>query len=290
MDPWESKQCSSADQSTCPSQKQKTSAWSQLHFPWLWTENSCQCNWYILGKLNRVYQSSNFRHPSLALSVNEKHFSNTTESIKLINKSILAHVEDTRQYLCLPDDQKALLIFDAFRGQTAIEVLECLEENHLHVSKVPVNLTHLLALDLTVNKSIKYFTKRKFTSWYQDQLHAALEMSNTLKKTNSTPVISSQAVTSLHAQLLVDCFNHVTSDLKSGNHAQCMEEVEKCSDNLPNLDPFHDIDPLWIRLHFKKQPVSTSIQLNFNRTKECKIQISMVVTEMNGNTHRTWRS
>ena len=91
-------------------------------------------------------------------------------------------MQDTRQSLHLPDEQKALLIFDVFRGQTTNEVLECLEENHLLASKVPANMTHIYQpLDLTVNKSAKDITKRKFTSWYQDQLHAALESGQDLE-------------------------------------------------------------------------------------------------------------
>lgn len=53
---------------------------------------------------------------SFSLSTNEKHFSNTKESLKLINEVILPYLKEQRKSL---DDQNnaALLIIDVFRGQ-----------------------------------------------------------------------------------------------------------------------------------------------------------------------------
>ena len=52
---------------------------------------------------------------SFSLSANVKHFSNTTESIKLIHEIILPHVERERRRLD-SEGQPALLIIDVFRG------------------------------------------------------------------------------------------------------------------------------------------------------------------------------
>ena len=50
------------------------------------------------------------------LSANPKHYSNITESIKLINEIITPYIEKERISLKLPKIQPALLVMDVFRG------------------------------------------------------------------------------------------------------------------------------------------------------------------------------
>jgi len=47
-----------------------------------------------------------------SLSVNEKHFSNTTESIKLFKEIIIPYVKKEREAKSLGEDQKALVVMD----------------------------------------------------------------------------------------------------------------------------------------------------------------------------------
>ena len=49
---------------------------------------------------------------------NEKHWSNETETVNLIEQVINPYIIDKRKELGLPADQKALLTWDVFRGQT----------------------------------------------------------------------------------------------------------------------------------------------------------------------------
>ena len=51
---------------------------------------------------------------SFSLSVNEKHFNNTNESLKLIEGIITPYVEKERDKLGLSDNQPALVIFNVF--------------------------------------------------------------------------------------------------------------------------------------------------------------------------------
>ena len=51
------------------------------------------------------------------LSFNQKHFSNTTESLKYLKEVIVPYVTNQRNLLNLPNDQKALVIMDVFTGQ-----------------------------------------------------------------------------------------------------------------------------------------------------------------------------
>ena len=72
-----------------------------------------------------------------------KHFSKTTESIKLIHEIILPYVERERRRLD-SECQPALLIIDVFRGQMTQPVLDLLEESDILQVRVPANMTHIL--------------------------------------------------------------------------------------------------------------------------------------------------
>ena len=49
----------------------------------------------------------------------------------------------------------AMVLFDAFKGQTADSIYQLLEQNNISVVKIPANCTNKLQLvDLSVNKSL----------------------------------------------------------------------------------------------------------------------------------------
>jgi len=50
------------------------------------------------------------------LSANPKHFSNTEESLKLLDEIIIPYVKRERTKLGLSENQYALLILDVFKG------------------------------------------------------------------------------------------------------------------------------------------------------------------------------
>jgi hypothetical protein len=57
------------------------------------------------------------------LSVNEKHFSSRVEAAKFLEERIVPYVKKERESRSLSSDQKALVIFDVFKGQMTDEVL-----------------------------------------------------------------------------------------------------------------------------------------------------------------------
>ena len=72
-----------------------------------------------------------FKFPeSFSLSANPKHFSNTTESLKLLDKIIIPYVKNERERLKLEPFQPALLILDIFSGQMTTPATDKLAENH----------------------------------------------------------------------------------------------------------------------------------------------------------------
>ena len=92
---------------------------------------------------------------SFSLSANLKHYSSTTESIKLIHEIILAYVERARRRLD-SEGRPALLIIDVFRRQMTQLVLDLLKENDILLARVPANMMHIFqSFDLTVNRSAK---------------------------------------------------------------------------------------------------------------------------------------
>ena len=76
----------------------------------------------------------------------------------------------------LPIDQKAMLIFDVFKGQVTEKVNSVIEENNCVIVHVPNNMTDKFQpLDLTVNAQAKQFLKSKFECWYAEQISKQLD-------------------------------------------------------------------------------------------------------------------
>ena len=122
-----------------------------------------------------------FSH-SFSLSVNPNHFSNTEESIKIINEIVIPYVKRERENLengSLP----ALLILDVFRGQMTSEVTNLLLKNNIFIVTVPNNMTHLFQpLDLAVNGHCKAFLKRKSAQWFAQQFDKQLSLGKKILK------------------------------------------------------------------------------------------------------------
>ena len=128
-----------------------------------------------------------FKFPSgFSLSVNEKHFSNTKESVKLLNDIIVPYVKKTRESLSLGSKQMALVIMDVFTGQMTAEVKDVFQENRILVTNVPANMTLFYQpLDLTINGSAKKrFIAKKFNNWYCDQITCELDDGKPLEEIN----------------------------------------------------------------------------------------------------------
>ena len=83
------------------------------------------------------------------------------ETLSLIDKIIVPYIENIKKYLQVPNDQKSLLIWDAYKGQGSPRVQVRLAEVGVVVVIVPKDMTHLLQpLDVIINGTIKKFEKR----------------------------------------------------------------------------------------------------------------------------------
>ena len=144
---------------------------------------------------------------SFSLSVNETHYSNRKESVKLLEEIIIPYVEAERTSRQLYPNQKALVIMDVFTGQMTREVLDLLEDSNILVTNVPPNMTKFYQpLDLTVNGFVKRFMSRKFNGWYTDQV--SKQMDNGVKLEDIDVKLRLSTLKPLHAGWLVDLYNH----------------------------------------------------------------------------------
>ena len=190
-----------------------------------------------------------FKFPDeFSLSCNPKHYSNTEESLKLIDEILLPYINSQRKILQNPN-QEALLIMDVFRGQITDVVTDCLKENNIYVVLVPNNMTHLFQpLDLTVNKHCKSFLKNRFSEWYSHQIENQLAAGKKIEEIDIKFKLTT--IKPLHAKWVVEYYNEMTSQpgeeviVNGWKASGIFDAVELGSTALPSIDPFHDISPL----------------------------------------------
>ena len=187
----------------------------------------------------------------IVISVNKKHYSNEKEALNMLENIIIPYVEQQRVSLNVAFDHPALIIMDVFKGQMTCAVRDLLNKNHILLEKVQANLTYLFQpLDVQggPNGYVKRFMKKKFTLWYSDQVIRALDEGKDTKDVEISLKLS--IVKPLHVKWLIEMYNHMIFSegrdvcLKGWKVAGILDAAEKGLEKLPNLDPFHDIDPL----------------------------------------------
>ena len=86
------------------------------------------------------------------------HWSNEEKSKQLLDNVIFPYLKKKKHDLGLPGDQKSLLIYDVFTGQTTENIKEYIEENDSVIVYVPNNMTHYFQPQyVTVNAVAKHF-------------------------------------------------------------------------------------------------------------------------------------
>ena len=200
------------------------------------------------GKTNQSLPRYSFPE-SFSLSVNEKHFSNSKESVKFLNEIIIPYAEKVRKQEGLAPTQKALIIMDVFTGQMTTEVKDLLTANNILIANVPPNMTRFYQpLDLTVNGAAKRFIAKRFNSWYCDEISRQLEAGTPIEDIDVKLRLS--VLKPLHAGWVIDFYNYITSSeglsiIENGwKSSGIYDAIRLGLENLPKLDPYHDIDPL----------------------------------------------
>ena len=159
----------------------------------------------------------------------------------MIDKVIAPYVERKRKELKLAPTQKALLIWDVFKGQKTAKV-----SLNITIVSVPAHMTHFFQPpDLTVIGEAKRFIKDKFTAWYSNEVKQQINSGG--DSTDVNVDLRLTVLKPLHAVSLVDLYNHLTSPVCVGLIAKGWEKagisdlLDGQTDLLPE-DPFTDIE------------------------------------------------
>ena len=141
---------------------------------------------------------------------NPKHWSNEEETLKLIDNIINQYAVRKREELCLPEDQKVLIIWDVFKGQMTQRVKDKLKALLFELVPVPANMTNFFQpLDLTVNGSAKKFIKNCFTQYYSNAIKEQLDSGKELDGIDVDFRLST--IKPIHANWLVSMYNYLTT-------------------------------------------------------------------------------
>lgn len=165
----------------------------------------------IYGGKTAASQPCGFQFPKgFCLSQNPKHWSNEEETLKLINEVINPYLVRKRAELKLDKTQKALVVWDVFKGQMTEVVKQKLSSYNIELVAVPANMTHFFQpLDLTVNGSTKKYMKKKFIIYYSSCVKQQLDNGKQLEDIDVDFRLT--IIKPLHAQWLVDMFNFLSS-------------------------------------------------------------------------------
>ena len=179
----------------------------------------------IYSGKTQASQPRDFKFPSgFCVTQNPKHWSNKSETLKLIDEIISPYVTKKREELKLATDQKALLVWDVFRGQMTDKVKEQLTELNIECVYVPANMTHFFQpLDLTVNGCAKQRMRKQFVTYYSSAVKQQLDSGKQLEDIEVDFHLS--VLKPLHAKWLVELFNFFYLYQRQGSNCQGVEEV-----------------------------------------------------------------
>ena len=198
------------------------------------------------GKTKRSLPNAKLLPKGFLLSYNPSHWSNEEETLRLLSEVIDPYIKETKEKLNLPDEQKCLLLWDAFRAQECAAVLSKLEELNIVTVQVPKNLTHLLQpLDLTTNLIFKRLEKMSFSQYFTDTITKALLIDPNRDVASINVDLKLSTLKPLHAKCMSTIYQYLLSPrgqkiISSGwRSSGITEAVENARAGiLPELDPF----------------------------------------------------
>ena len=181
-----------------------------------------------------------------SISQNPQHWSNERETLKLIDEVFNPYVINKRKELKLPPTQKALVIWDVFKGQMTDTVKSKLTSLSIELVAVPANMTHFFQpLDLTVNGSARKLAKKDFIKYYSSAVQQQHESGKSAEDIEVDLRLS--IIKPLHAQWLVNIYNYFTTAssgrdiIFKGWKKAGISGVLDGSTILPPEDPFETI-------------------------------------------------
>ena len=169
------------------------------------------------------------------LTFTPNHWSNKDKVIEHLEKVVFPFIVEKRKELSLPDERKAILVFDVFKGQKTERVLHLIADNNCVCVFVPANM-----LDLTVNGPAKQFLKGKFQEWYASEIAKQVDKGIDVYSIDVNTKLS--VMKPIHAHWLVGLYDHLRNKpeviRKGFEMAGIVEAVTK---ELVPEDPFEDL-------------------------------------------------
>lgn len=141
-----------------------------------------------------------------------KHWSTEETMLQYVQQIIVPFVEQMRDFLC--EQKSAVVIMDNFKGQVTEKMIELMESHDIHMCLLPANTTdRLQPMDVAVNKPAKAFLKKKFQTWYAEQISAQLEGEADVDNVNIEPIDLSMAVMKeASASWLVEMWDYISDN------------------------------------------------------------------------------
>ena len=169
------------------------------------------------------------------------NWSNEEKSKQLLGNVIFPYLKKKKHDLGLPGDQKSLLIYDVFTGQTTENIKLYIDENGCVIVFVPNNMTHYSqSLDLTVNAVAKHFLKDKFELWYANEVKKQLDVLNKVYEIDISLKLS--ILKPIHGRWLLGLYDHLQNNKEIIiNGSESAGITEAANQELPDEDPFADL-------------------------------------------------
>ena len=112
----------------------------------------------------------------------------------------------------LPQSQKNILVWNAFKAQSTPKVMDTLSSYSLESVMVPKNMTHLLQpLDLTTNASFRKYEKRAFSEFFTSSITEALTNDPDRDNTTIKGDIPLLTLKLRHTKVMTDMYQHLKS-------------------------------------------------------------------------------
>ena len=199
------------------------------------------------GKTERSLPNVTFPD-GFCLAFDEKHWSKETEIIRLIKDVLVPYIEKVKEEKALPESQKSLLVWDAFKAQSTPKVMDTLSSFGIETVMVPKNMTHLLQpLDLTTNASFKKFEKRAFSDYFTSCIMEALENDPNRDVTTIKVDLRMSTLKPRHAKVMGDMYTYLKSEKgdriieagwKASGITDALRVAREGNENVINLNPF----------------------------------------------------
>ena len=136
------------------------------------------------------------------------HWSNKDKVIEYLEKVVFPFIVDKCKERSLRDEQKAILVFDVFKGQKTERVQHLIADNNCVCVFVPANMTNYFQpLDLTVNGPAKQFLKGKFQEWYAREIAKQVDKGIDVYSIDVNTKLS--VMKPIYARWLVGLYDHL---------------------------------------------------------------------------------